>query len=249
MNKLYIFICLILISKLSLAGQGTGNGGDVLVCKNESDEIISVELYDYFEAKEKRTSFSLETGDPELDYIGKVKFVLEKVRRLDPNRANLYEKWFKEFLDKSVTSFTNKELSDIPDTGEVLIPQGCEIVQIAHQNEPLPGEYRYIIRKDLWELMDEANKAGLVLHELIYREAKYDNSLVHNNSRRVRYFNSTISSRHISRLSWSEYLYLLRGIIFYFLKHPIKIIWFISLKQNIIQAFVIIETEWIFITL
>ena len=195
-SHLIILFFLYLISFNALAvldGQGTGNGGDVLVCKNLNGSVQNITLYDFHEAS-FRHDINLDLDSNATSLNEKVTSILNKIKRLNPTRAALYEKWWKEFQLPENTSFTNDHLSDIPDTGEVTYPANCEVVQAAHQKKPMSGERRYIIKKDLWNQMDVANKAGLVIHELIYREAREENSYVHTNSKRVRYLNATFFS-------------------------------------------------------
>ncbi|OFZ47620.1 MAG: hypothetical protein A2381_09615 [Bdellovibrionales bacterium RIFOXYB1_FULL_37_110] len=192
----------------ALDGQGTGNGGDVLVCKNPDSSIQSIILYDFYEAK-FRHDITLDLDDNSTSLNDKVTSIINKIKRLNPTRATLYEKWWNEFQLPENTLFTSDTLSDIPDTGEVTYPANCEIVQAAHQKKPFSGERRYKIRKDLWDQMDNANKAGLVIHELIYREAKEENAYVHLNSKRVRYLNATFFSNEFNDYTIDKYLYML----------------------------------------
>ncbi|OFZ47619.1 MAG: hypothetical protein A2381_09620 [Bdellovibrionales bacterium RIFOXYB1_FULL_37_110] len=192
----------------ALDGQGTGNGGDVLVCKNPDSSIQSIILYDFYEAK-FRHDITLDLDDNSTSLNDKVTSIINKIKRLNPTRATLYEKWWKEFQLPENTTFTSDTLSDIPDTGEVSFPPNCEIVQAAHQKKPMSGERRYKIRKDLWDQMDNTNKAGLVIHELIYREAKEENAYIHPNSKRVRYLNATFFSYEFDNFTIDKYLYML----------------------------------------
>lgn len=196
-----------------------GNGGDALVCYNSKGEIRSVRLLDYYEALQKQRIKSIELGEKEWGFHEKVLYALNRLETIDYLRAQKYKQWYKDFFNQDEFSW-GENLVNIADTGALSIPNNCEIKQIAVQEAPsLPGDKRYIINKSLWSLMDEDNKAGLILHELIYREViseercgglddieeKHVCSQLHINSKRVRYYNSLISSSEMAEMSEREY--------------------------------------------
>ena len=146
-------------------------------------------------------------------------YALNRLEAIDYLRAQKYKQWYKDFFNQDELTW-GENLVNIADTGALSIPNNCEIKQIAVQESPsLPGDKRYIISKSLWSLMDEDNKAGLILHELIYREViseercgglddieeKHVCSQLHLNSKRVRYYNSLISSSAMAEMSEREY--------------------------------------------
>lgn len=196
-----------------------GNGGDALVCYNSNGEIRSVKLLDYYEALQKQRIESIELGEKEWGFHEKVLYALNRLEAIDYLRAQKYKQWYKDFFNQDELTW-GENLVNIADTGALSIPNNCEIKQIAVQESPsLPGDKRYIISKSLWSLMDEDNKAGLILHELIYREViseercgglddieeKHVCSQLHLNSKRVRYYNSLISSSAMAEMSEREY--------------------------------------------
>ena len=196
-----------------------GNGGDALVCYNSNGNIRSVELLDYYEALQKQRIESIELGEKEWGFHEKVLYALNRLEAIDYLRAQKYKQWYKDFFNQDELTW-GENLVNIADTGALSIPNNCEIKQIAVQESPsLPGDKRYIISKSLWSLMDEDNKAGLILHELIYREViseercgglddieeKHVCSQLHLNSKRVRYYNSLISSSAMAEMSEREY--------------------------------------------
>ncbi|MGE3609701.1 MAG: hypothetical protein AB7I27_08975 [Bacteriovoracaceae bacterium] len=150
-------------------GDVIGNGGDVVVCGDK------VEMLDFYEAKVK--GLSLDLGSKDLNYEEKIKYVLNRNRTLQPRRVEMYLGWLSTF--KQEASFQKGiELQDVADSGLVVIPKGCKLEQIAIQldDETVNNDYsRYTVNQDLWEKMDENNKAILVLHEIIYREGIQSN--------------------------------------------------------------------------
>ncbi|MGK5087278.1 hypothetical protein WDW86_06945 [Bdellovibrionota bacterium FG-2] len=189
------------------AGTEVGNGGDGLVCFDEHGNISSVELLDFYEGRAYR-GINREMGSSRLSFAQKVQYVLDRLRRVDPARAEKLGAGIVSFLGVESRFLAGVNLVDIPDSGHLFFPNGCRVVQVAIQHEPdIQGDARYVINKDLWDKMDDENRIGLALHELLYREAlKYD----HTNSIRVRYLNSVITSDQITTMTQKTYVNELR---------------------------------------
>lgn len=199
-------LILMLLSSVVFAGNEGGNGGDGIYCPESTTASARVVLLDYFEMND------LVLG-PSSNEWEKVSFVLKRMARVNPNRARLYEEGLKNFLFE--TKFVRgTRLPDIPDQGNVAFPRKCELRQLAIQetsyyfgenyhswNTIRPG--RYTIDADLWDLMDADSKAGLILHELIYREGA--NIRQHKNSRMVREMNRLLSSYEMEGIPREEY--------------------------------------------
>ena len=216
--KATLYLFLFLTSSSFLMANEKGNGGDAVVCYDTNNRITSVELLDFYEAKKKGRIRSLDLGDQSLTVNEKVKYVLKKLERINPSRAKKYELWLEEFFSEDLLDWSEK-LVNIDDTGALGIPENCEVEQVAVQEKPLfKGDKRYVIRKKLWDLMSKDHKAGLVLHELIYREASEIKICIkngyesfscyqpHQSSKKVRYFNSMISSENkLNNISDRDY--------------------------------------------
>lgn len=198
--KRLLLSMLLLATPFAHSGEGDkGNGGDVIECPTASGGK-TYELADYYEARTRRTNkVSIELGPRELNYQEKVNYALNRMAQVAPHRAKLYQVWFSTFLQE--TEFVSgEELVDIPDSSLLSIPKNCKIRQAAVQladKDILFGLTRYTINGDIWEQLDSTQKAGLVLHELIYREAI---GAGHGSSLRVRYLNSLISSAELNRI-------------------------------------------------
>lgn len=185
----------------SLDGDERGNGGDAVVCYGTQEEIHSVELLDYWEA-DVYWKMGRETPDPTQPFMTKVFALIDKLKDLDPPKHQRYSAWAHSFMSET-NLMPEVELKDIPDSLIWVFPKGCRIEQIAIQKRPLYQEDpRYIISQDLWELMDENNRAGLILHEIIYRDAIERGQT---NSQHTRYFNAKISSTAFGNISLREY--------------------------------------------
>jgi len=186
---------------------GAGNGGDGVACKDSNGKIISVTLFDYHEAKRRHPDLILDLGPKELDYKSKVSFVISRLSKINPSRARAYKFWFDEF-ESNTERLRNIRLSDIPDVGDATIPNNCDMEQIAVQKELIfETDKRYTINQDLFEKMDEDSKAGLILHELAYREAL---AIGHKNSIFVRFFNAFISSKKMNGIKHEMFINMIK---------------------------------------
>lgn len=181
---------LILPYQIFASGSTIGNGGNGIVCNIDSDNR-TLELLDYFELRINGGTLALDASLG--NYMDILSGLLNKWKNAAPRRMDLYQKWLNEFPQEAafVPGIT---IPPIADTGIIAIPKGCEIRGFAFQrpdSEVYHGVKRYVISKDLWDLMPEIQKAGLILHELIYREGI---QLGHTTSYPTRYFNGYLSS-------------------------------------------------------
>jgi hypothetical protein len=186
-------------------GSHAGNGGDVVYCEHPLPGQKRIELLDLFESRVLREN-ALALGEEGWDYKRRITYVLDRLKRLDPYRAGIYAENASHFPDES--EFTTDELPDIPDSLHIALPEGCKIRQIVIQNpQPALGQKRYLVNKPLWEMLDDENRAALVLHETIYREAL---ALDQHNSINTRLLNGTITSHALEKIDLRGYLILLQ---------------------------------------
>nr|BFD66654.1 hypothetical protein HAGR004_16760 [Bdellovibrio sp. HAGR004] len=201
-------LSLILFSSLTFAGgDWVGNGGNVLECASSE----KVQLLDYYEGQQQR-QISVNLG-PGATYQEKVLFALDRLKAVNPTRAAQYMQWFASFAEETQW-FSEGKFLPIRDSGAVIIPVECEIRQIAIQRPEdliMPGDKRYLVDLRLWNRLSEQDKAGLVLHELIYREGIENGQ---SSSPRVRYFNQILSSSEISTYNSLQLLKLVKQVGF-----------------------------------
>src|SRR5450432_3077511 len=94
-------------------------------------------------------------------------------------------------------------LQGISDHGYIPVPPGCRIEQLAIQLKDDDGDgKRYLIDEDYWKGLDNDHRAGLILHEITYREAI---SLGAKDSIKTRYYTALISSLKPEEMSVDEY--------------------------------------------
>lgn len=191
------------------AGNEAGNGGDVVICY-EGKEIVSAKLLDFHEAEVMRPELVAKLGPSNLTPIEKVVRAFQRLSVLDEKRT-------KEYNAAAAKFFTNTRfvkgvvLEDIPDSGYVPIGKSCKVEQIAIQKQPVfPEDRLYTISRELWDLLDNDHRAGLMIHEIVYGEAI---RLGHKNSIKARYFTELIASEKLETMEPEEYARLIALIM------------------------------------
>lgn len=204
MKPIILFLMLMNFA-FAAGGDQIGNGGDVIICDDK------VEMLDMFEATDD--SVTVDLGGDQLDYVEKVLYVLEKVGKFQPERTKMYMEWFSTFQDE-VKFRSNVKLPDIVDSGVIIIPESCRVEQIAIQmsdEEVELGYPRYVINKNLWDRLDENNKAVLILHEIIYREGILSKQV---HSMRVRKMTELFINKDHSQDKFLKMNMIFKGILF-----------------------------------
>lgn len=196
-------------------GGRISGGGDGVFCYDANgNSITSAKLYDFFESDAKGWGLDRQMGAAHINYADKVKIVLDRVKTIDPELAlRLRQEW--EFFSKNFV-LVDAGLIGVPDIDPDVTPgANCKVEQVAVQKKPAtPLDKYYLISRRLWTAMDEENKAGLVLHELIYKYAldRFEPS----SSRSVRFLNALLASGSgTNKLKTKAYLDILRQIEMY----------------------------------
>jgi hypothetical protein len=191
-----LILMLTLLSTPAFAGEIVGNGGDVIACPDKAPVLL-----DFFEAGAvhglaRRADL---TGATPQEIA---KATLRDLKRLNPTRARIYERRIDKF-EEEASFVAGAELADIPDSHPIVLPNGCKLRQIAIQKpRMLPQDPLYVIDLDLWNALDMAQKAGLIVHEVIYTDAiQYG----HTNSRSVRYLNALLHSNRLEKTTGPDF--------------------------------------------
>ena len=215
--KPLLIVMMLLVAGNIFAGDKLGNGGDAVVCRNSTGQIISSELLDYYEAREIR-KINIDTGPANDSVDTKLNLVLSQLKRFDVPRAEQYKKYLDLFAMES--KILDADLVDIPDSEHVSVPKNCRIEQAAIFKEPIiEGDPKYFISKEIWDALDATNRAGLILHEVIYRTFKEDGAV---NSIKARYFHSMLASKEIETWELGHYLALLKKLQMNFAKDTLE---------------------------
>ena len=190
------------VSTLSFAGNEVGNGGDLLKCPNSPNV-----LFDFKETSINKVTLMLESKEDHKDEYKLAEKVIMRLKTLAPK---IYKKYSNDLLSfKARTRFIEGEVfRDILDSKHVSLPKDCELLQVATQQvDPLSKDTIISINKDLYSKLDTPNKAGLILHEIIYEHFKFFSDDNHpnqhskpfseQNSVKVRMFNRYLHSKEI----------------------------------------------------
>lgn len=190
------------------AGTNSGGGGKGIVCRDEKNNIVGpVVALDTYEAKTR--GIKIDLGAPEISVDKKLEIALGRLAKVgDTHRVKRYAKSIKEFFSSEYTIYLpDTTLTNVNDSFELSFPKGCAPEQVVIQKEPeMPEERFYTISQDLWDKMDNDNKTIMVLHEIVYKEARYFDAT---NSKMARYFVSYIGANKLQGNTLESYAKLL----------------------------------------
>jgi hypothetical protein len=150
-------------------GQTGDNGGDAVVCRSAQGDVQEIDLLDYYEAK---ALYGLELDvDANRPYAEQLETLLGRLDVRDHARVERYRQYQRGFVGR-LLFMDGVVLQDVPDSRHVLYPRGCGVEQLAIQKPAvLPGDPLLLINQDLWRHLNEGQKAGLLLHEIVYADA------------------------------------------------------------------------------
>ncbi len=210
---------MLILTSAAVAGE-RGNGGDVVVCRNPDGTIISAELLDYYEGRVMRKLKVTEYPDISDDQF--FEMVGAKLNEMEDYIVGFHVKTAKElmtniheYLESGHTSspdilFTEEDLTDIPDSGELVVKKGCKIEQIAiWLKKSYPEDPSFIIKATLLPHLSQRDLRGLVLHELMYimlsvRNA--DRRCEMKDSVPVRYYHQKMLSAPVDDFKFTDHL-------------------------------------------
>jgi len=191
-------------------GVGVGNGGGMVVCRNHDQSIQSTELLDFYEARALR-GIQIDLANMPGNWKEKAQAVIHRLGKLTDLRDQIYTQWLASFEDEMML-LKGVQFNTVPDAMSIGVPKGCEFEQGAVQIIPrFPGDKRYYLNDELWSAMDDTQKAGLVLHEIVYREAL---SYGHTDSIATRYLVGLVNSSAIEKSTINDFLKTLQIVHF-----------------------------------
>lgn len=160
MNKNFVFTSLMLITPLlGQAGVISGGGGKGVVCRNADGTIQSAETLDLYEG---RVFYGLQSPIESNESAEiQVKQALQRIPEIHRGIIGLYAQKVQQNLRLAPRG---SELTPINDSFEAVLPTGCKAEQLAnYYNDSL-----ILINQDIWNGLNETNKAALILHEAVY---------------------------------------------------------------------------------
>ncbi|MCX6116270.1 MAG: hypothetical protein NT027_01915, partial [Proteobacteria bacterium] len=202
-----ISMTLLSTSSLTLwAGQRVGNGGFIVNCPNSPEVPVNgLHLLDYLDGELRFPALGKVNLPLDGDAESKARFVFERLKRVDPIRAEKYLAELDHFFDPEITRFLPQgyRIPTAGDFGDTMTPTNCTIVQVVANTIPTePEEPKYWISQPLWDQLNEMVRAGLIIHEIVYNDALLRG---HSTSERARYFTFLISSDKILTIDQKTY--------------------------------------------
>lgn len=198
-----LFMLTQLVSAISSAGFDRGNGGTGVACPDQNFQVLDLyELEHRFEIKPQ-----FPQGQDEFQIAVKI---LGRLQSLDPYLSSKLIQSIEEM--KSSTYFlTNLKLIDFPDVGLSMIPEFCELKQIAVQQTAIDGEWRVNIVKNLWDELSIEGRATLVIHEILVKHARDIQGNL-SSTEGVRYFNGLLIASAFEKMTLREYSKILMKV-------------------------------------
>jgi hypothetical protein len=162
--RFWILGATLLFTFQASASKIIGNGGRVLVCAKREPHV---QLLDIYEAELIDLKMGELVGET---YQEKFASLLVRLGHRFPNFVVELAAGFQDFeAHKKIRG--GVVLSRIDDSFHAVLPNSqCTVPQAAFQRQPMfPRQEWFTINGDLWDELDEFNKTGLVLHEILYR--------------------------------------------------------------------------------
>ena len=217
-------LALFVLFSLSAFAKEGGNGGDVVVCRDGNGEIKTIELLDYYEARQMRKFNTLEysglTDEQFFTQVGELFHAYEDLYLpFDIEESLELMGAIRHYIKTGESKvrdilFTNDVLTDITDSEELFLPRNCYVEQIAIWQTPsFQEDPRFILQADLLKRLSERDLRGLVLHEMIYKtlSAKsYGDPL--KDSYSPRYLHEKLMSRPFKEFTFRDYFSFIRGM-------------------------------------
>ncbi|MGE0173336.1 MAG: hypothetical protein AB7T49_11135 [Oligoflexales bacterium] len=175
-----------------------GNGGHALVTRDSEKQVLTATLLDFCEYQETlKPNFGPLLQDPIVSAL----HAIERIKEFDEGRYLYLQREIKSFLEEA--EYTKTTLDRTSDHGTLL--QTCKegIEQAAIQKQDKHVIPYFFIDQNIWEMMPPEHQAGLVLHEVLFKDAlRLDPSL--KDSRDVRYFNAMLSANEFANENFDE---------------------------------------------
>lgn len=155
------------------AGVGTSGGGHVVVCQGRSADIYGfATVLDIFEAEELYKLTLRQARQSLAEELDLLATQLATVMQDSPHLpspltgAALIEWWDNRVQYIPDLRAETSDLGSVPP-----LPRGCVVKQIAVFDDSHDLVH---VDLDLWNSLDDFNKAALIAHELVYRERRLD---------------------------------------------------------------------------
>ncbi len=199
----------LLVSSMAAAtpmpsGYERGNGGFLLQCSESSTtKVVSLDRKEGEILHHLPPSATLENFKDEVEMVN---YILDKLAVINPSRAETYKVWLIDMIKKR-EFVDDLQMAPLNDGNVSLIPVGCNLKQAAIFITGPLTDTRYLIDRQLWQAASVLDRAYLLMHELIYQEARLPEN-DHANSLASRYLNAWLLANidTLSSASWLQQL-------------------------------------------
>ncbi|MEK2645804.1 hypothetical protein [Bdellovibrio sp. BCCA] len=184
-------------------GDEIGNGGGALLCKYDLTGTTEILFYDEYEARFRYDYYVSRLPGDQSPQESAVAF-LEGIKKFDPELFEIAARYARSFIGDAALLVESRFLNT-PDIGFGFIPSNCQYIQLIIQKPPIfPGDLRYWVDFDHWQLLTNNQKGIAIVHEVLYRHARETNPDM-SSSEGLRHFVGLIISNRVSSLSQAEY--------------------------------------------
>jgi hypothetical protein len=161
MKSIFILIILFGYFFAEADGNRVGNGGNIIICKEGNSERLT--LLDLYES-----NLELEVSVKGANEFEIAAHAFKNFAKFDHKISEQYLKALNHF-PKEMELKEKINITSSQDTKHIEIPTGCYLKQIAvRKNQPSIIEKRFMIARDYWQRLNSVDRAGLVVHEIIY---------------------------------------------------------------------------------
>ena len=166
---------IVIPAKSFAQSNGVGNGGNAIVCYDAQNQIQSVQLFDYWEMKQAYPAMGdIDLGATTLSVGAKIDIFTKRVSEWEPTLGQKFSNDAHLIAD-NIDYYLADYLPTVNDDTSTFVPQSpCAKKQFAVQfTNLLPGERRFIVDRAIYNNTNTSNdtRAGIILHEVIYRYA------------------------------------------------------------------------------
>jgi hypothetical protein len=163
--KSILYIIILLNSFSSFAGVTNGGGGKAIVCRDPQGKIQSAQLLDIYEATAQYGLTLIPAAGSLQEQLKQIQAKVDSLtdspripfEGIPHSFNNTFQKF--KFLPKGVG------IQPIDDSLDVLIPDRCQVEQLAYFKE----SNLILVNSDIWEHLDVINQTALVVHENLYQ--------------------------------------------------------------------------------
>lgn len=161
----YLFFSVVLIPFLAFATGGVdGGGGKSVVCRDKAGDIVTAELLDLYEGRVQYGLVIESSSDSVLVQMENAIKRIAKGRGLKFQEVVLFAG---DYVNTNKTILpAGTGLRSVNDSHHVIIPKDCRVEQLAH----FTSQNQILIDGEIWNKLDDTNKAALLVHEALYKE-------------------------------------------------------------------------------